>query len=107
MLRAWTEGEFCDIDTTIILNSSFYAVPEDDEAMLSVCPNPSMRYVTVSWRDIEEVHVIDILGQRLASYTYNKVDSCQIDISAYARGVYVLEIVSSKGKAYRNVVRGN
>ena len=106
-LRAWTEGEFCDIDTTLTLNSTFYDVPEGQEATLSIYPNPSRRYVTVSWRDIEKVQVIDMLGQRLAVYKYNKVDSCEIDISAYARGVYLFEITTSEGKAYRQVIRGN
>ena len=61
----------------------------------------------MSWRDIEEVQVIDMLGQRLALYKYNKVESCEIDISAYARGVYLFEITTSEGKAYRQVIRGN
>ena len=48
-----------------------------------------------------------MLGQRLALYKYKKVDSCDIDISAYARGVYLFEITNSEGKAYRQVIRGN
>ena len=106
-LRAWTEGEFCDIDTRLMLNSTFYDVPEGQEAALYIYPNPSRRFVTVSWLDIEEIQVIDMLGQRLAVYKYNKVDTCEIDISAYARGVYLFEITTSQGKAYRQVIRGN
>ena len=106
-LRAWTEGDFCDIDTSMMIYSSFFDVNENGDATLSIYPNPSRGEVTVSWRDIEEVHVIDILGQRLASYKFGKVESCEINIGTLAHGVYVLEIVSTDGKAYRPVVRGD
>ena len=105
-LRAWTENEFCDFDTTLLLIGKFFDVDENDEVALSVYPNPTRGQVTVSWHDIEEVTVIDMLGQRLATYTFGKVESCKLDISTFAHGVYLLEIVSSTGKAYRHVVRG-
>jgi hypothetical protein len=105
-LRAWTENEFCDFDTTLLLIGKFFDVDENDEVALSVYPNPTRGQVTVSWHDIEEVHVIDMLGQRLASYQFGKVESCEINIRDYAHGVYMLEIISSAGKAYRPVVRG-
>ena len=60
----------------------------------------------MSWRDIEEVHVIDMLGQRLATYKPGRVESCEVNLRDYAHGVYMLEIISSAGKAYRPVVRG-
>ena len=106
ILRAWTENEFCNIDTTIILQSTFFDVGENDDSSLAVYPNPTKGLVTVSWHDIEEVTVIDMLGQRLATYTFGKVESCKLDISTFAHGAYLLEIVSSTGKAYRHVVRG-
>ena len=106
-LRAWTEGEFCNIDTTILLQSTFFDIGESDDPSLAVYPNPTKGYVTVSWHDIEEVSVIDMLGQRLTTYKFGKTESCEIDLGTYAHGVYVLEIVSSDGKAHRPVVRGN
>ena len=105
-LRAWTENEFCDFDTTLILLGSFYAVDENDDPELSVYPNPTRGQVTVSWHEIEEVNVIDMLGQRLASYKLGRVESCELNIRDYAHGVYMLEIISSSGTAYRPVVRG-
>ncbi len=104
-LRAWTEGEFCDIDTTLLLSGSFYDVGENDDSSLSIYPNPTKGFVTISWHDIEEVTVIDILGQRLTTCQFGKTDSCEIDLSAFSHGVYVLEIVSAAGKVYRAVVR--
>ena len=106
-LRAWTENEFCNIDTTLLLSGSFYDVNENDDPSLSVYPNPTKGNVTISWHDIEEVHVIDMLGQRLAIYKFGKVESCEVNIGACAHGVYLLEIVSTAGKAYRPIMRGN
>ena len=105
-LRAWTEDEFCNIDTTLLLNGNFYDVDENDDSSLSIYPNPTKGHVTVNWHDIEEVTVIDMLGQRLATFKVNKAESCEIDLDAFSHGVYVLEIVSSTDKAYRHVVRG-
>ena len=105
-LRAWTENEFCDIDTTLILLGRFFDVDENDEPELSVYPNPTRGQVTVSWHEIEEVNVIDMLGQRLVSYKLGRVESCELNIRDYAHGVYMLEIISSSGTAYRPVVRG-
>ena len=107
VLRAWTEEEFCDIDTSLLLSGNFYNVDENANPSLSVYPNPTKGHVTISWHDIEEVCVIDMLGQKLATYKFGKVESCEVNIGAYAHGVYLLEIVSSDGKAYRPVVRSD
>ena len=107
ILRAWTEDEFCNIDTALLISSTFFDVGEDTHPSLSVYPNPSKGRITVSWHDIEEVHVFDMLGQRLSTFMFGKVASCELDLSTYAHGVYLLEIVSSDGKAYHPVVRGD
>lgn len=106
VLRAWTEDEFCNVDTTLLINSNFYDVGEDAHPSLSIYPNPTKGHVTISWHDIEEVCVIDMLGQRLATYKFGKTESCKIDLSAFSHGVYVLEIVSSAKKVYRPIIRG-
>lgn len=107
ILRAWTEDEFCNIDTALLISSTFFDVGEDTHPSLSVYPNPTKGRITVSWHDIEEVHVFDMLGQRLSTYRFGKMASCELDLSTYAHGVYLLEIVSSDGKAYHPVVRGD
>ena len=104
-LRVWTENEFCNINTTLLLNGNFYDVGESDDSSLSIYPNPTNGLITVSWHDIEEVTVIDMLGQQLAIYKFSKAESCEIDLGSFSHGVYVLEIVSSTRKVYRAVVR--
>lgn len=103
ILHVWTEGEFCNMDTTIVVNATFFGMGEE-EASLRVYPNPTKEKLTVEWEEIQVINVYDLLGQKLMSSEYGKAQSCVLDLSHFRHSMYVLEIVSSTGRVIRPVV---
>ena len=104
VLHAWTEGELCDMDTTMVLNATFYSIGESNTQSVSVYPNPTSGKVTITWQDIVAIKVFNLLGQKVDEYKFEKQDKAELDMLNYQEGVYVLEIFTSDGKAYRSVV---
>ncbi|MCR5659258.1 MAG: T9SS type A sorting domain-containing protein [Bacteroidales bacterium] len=103
ILHVWTEGEACNMDTTMVLNAAFFGMGEG-EASLRVYPNPTKGKLTVEWEEIQVINVYDLLGQKLLSCEYGKAQSCVLDLSHFRHSMYVLEIVSSTGRVIRPVV---
>ena len=103
LLHAWTEGEPCNIDTTLLLNASFFDVGEN-EASMRLYPNPTKGKITVEWDEIREINVYDLLGQKLMACKYGKEPVCVLDLSCFQHSVYVLEIISSTSRVIRPVV---
>ena len=104
ILHAWTEGESCDVDTTLNINATFYGTEENETQSVSIYPNPTNGSVTVSWQDIVAVKVFNMLGQNMDKYNFVNQDEIVLDMQDYQKGVYLLEISSSNGKVYRSVV---
>lgn len=104
VLRAWTEGELCEVDTTMVLNASFYSVGENEIPSAIVYPNPTSGRVTIAWRDIVAIKVFNLLGQKVDEYNFEKQDQVELDLHEYQEAVYVLEISTSDMKVYKSVV---
>ena len=104
VLHAWTEGELCDVDTTMVLNATFYSIGESDTQSASVYPNPTRGGVTITGQDIVAIKVFNLLGQKVDEYKFEKQDSVELDMLNYQEGVYVLEIISDRGKSYKQLI---
>lgn len=104
VLRAWTEGELCDVDTTMVLNASFYTIGENEMQSATVYPNPTNGSVTISWQGIVAIKVFNLLGQIIDEHEFEKQDKVELDMQDYQKAVYVLEISTSDRKVYKSVV---
>lgn len=104
VLHAWTEGELCDVDTTMVLNATFYSIGGNDMQSASVYPNPTSGKVTITWQDIVAIKVFNLLGQKVDEYKFEKQDKAELDMLNYQEGVYVLEITSDRGKSYKQLI---
>ena len=104
ILHAWTEGEPCNIDTTLVLNATFFDVGENEQASLKLYPNPTKGKITVEWNEIKVINVYDLLGQKLMACEYGKEQVCVLDLRHLQHSVYIMEIVSSAGRIIRPVV---
>lgn len=104
VLRAWTEGELCDVDTTMALNATFYSIGENEMQSAIVYPNPTNGSVTVIWQDLVAIKVFNLLGQKVGEYKFEKQDRFELDLRGCQEAVYVLEITSSQARVYRHVV---
>ena len=73
------------------------AVPNNPLLTFSVFPNPTSHYVTIKRSDdnyyFDKAIVYDMYGKLLKTYSCSQNNN-DIDLSSFAPGVYILQIVS-------------
>ena len=70
-----------------------------------VLPNPTTGIFTVTGENLNQIEVIDVLGQRITSLTANS-DLTTIDLSGQPAGVYLVTVTDHDGKqCVKKVVR--
>ncbi len=105
ILRAWTEGEDCALDTTLVLNATFFDVGENGQTPLKLYPNPTKGKFTVEWQDILVINVYDLNGQKMLACEFDKEEQiCAMDVSHLQNNLYFLEIISYTGRVIRPIV---
>lgn len=104
-IRAWTEGELCDVDTTLVLNSNFYNNEEYHETKPLIFPNPTGGSITIGWQDIVVVKLYNVLGQLMKEYHFSAQNECFLEIGEYVGAIFILEVISSKNEVYRTVLK--
>lgn len=62
-----------------------------------VLPNPNNGIFTVTGENLNQIEVIDVLGQRITSLTANS-DLTTIDLSGQPAGVYLINVTDKEGK---------
>lgn len=91
-----------DINISIITG-----IKENDAAnMVSVSPNPTSGLVNVFSRYNEKtsVSVYNNMGQEVASYNFSQAFKTQIDLSAFANGIYTIRLNSASQSVVNKVV---
>jgi len=82
---------------------SFYGVDEQVDNV-QVYPNPTQGMVTIEAADIEQVRVIDMLGQTVGFEIYENVDQAVFNLQNLMPAVYMLEIKTGKGTLMKRIV---
>ncbi|MBO7227147.1 MAG: T9SS type A sorting domain-containing protein, partial [Bacteroidales bacterium] len=73
------------------------------DVALSMYPNPATDYVMVSSNYvINEIAVINALGQTVATYSGN-AENVQINTQDLAKGVYMISIKTAEGSAVKKL----
>ncbi len=101
-LTAYYEGTCGEMETSMLINAGFFGV-EDHAMDVKLYPNPTRGIVTVEAADIEEIRVLDMLGQILAVQRYGKENHALLNLSALKPALYMLEITTAKGKTTKQV----
>ena len=93
-----------------ILTSEQEAIADNDEADISVYPNPTNGIVNVELNPAfgslaSEIQLFDIYGRQLQVLTI-KDERIQIDLTQYATGIYLVKLVQGdKVVAMKKVVK--
>ena len=100
-VSAYENSEWHDYFTTIVDDCS--KVPELDEQMASVYPNPTNGTLCIEAENIEAIGIFNLLGEKLyeASTMGNRLE---YDFGPQGPGVYIVRIQTDKGTAAKRVV---
>jgi len=77
--------------------------PSEDQVKVSAYPNPAVDVVSIEGAGGSVVSIVDMLGRVCATWL-SREDSHQVDISALASGLYVLQIKKAEGVINRKLV---
>ena len=85
------------------LKPSFLDVGEHQAGFATIHPNPTTGKVTVTGESLQQVDVLNILGQRVLSIQ-GKGNELQLDLSRLPAGVYTLRVTMEDGSVYSDKV---
>lgn len=105
-LRAWTEGESCNLDTTLFINAQFFGLDEESEESIKIYPNPTQGTITIDGDNLREVKVHNVFGQEIFRNVCNN-NSHVINMERCCPGLYFIEIVTPSRRFYKLVVLTN
>lgn len=93
---AWTndDQDFVMVEIT--------SVSEAGEASASVYPNPTTGLVTINADNIVSVAVYNLVGQKIIENVVN-ASNATIDLGAFQKGIYMLDIVTEKETITRKI----
>ena len=78
---------------------------EENEALVSVYPNPTTGQVTITGKDLKKAEVVNTLGQRVAAVA-GEGERITVDINRLPAGVYFVNVTDKDGrKCVRKVVK--
>ena len=100
-IAAYESSEWHDYFTTIIDDCNI--VPELDEKMATVYPNPTSGTLHIEAENIEVISVYNLLGEKLFEASASGNDF-EYDFSRQKAGVYILSIQTEKGMVTKRVV---
>ena len=73
----------------------------------NIVPNPTTGVFTVTGENLNQIEVIDVLGQRITSLTANS-DQTTIDLSGQPAGVYLVNVTDQNGKHFiKKIIKQN
>ena len=103
-VAAYQNSEWHDYFTTIIDDCN--NVPELDEKMANVYPNPTSGTLHIEAENIETISVYNLLGEKLYEVSANG-NHFEYDFSPQKAGVYFIRIQTDKGIVTKRVVVNN
>ena len=104
-LKASFVAEDCGLmERTFEIYADYFGVEEQASFGVQVYPNPTKGTITIEAEGIENVRLIDMVGQVLETYDCGHPDSFVLNLNSYKPSVYLLEVKTVKGLVKRRVV---
>ena len=100
-IAAYESSEWHDYFPTIIDDCN--PVPELDEKMATVYPNPTYGTLHIEAENIESISIYNMLGEKLFG-TSTSGNSFEYDFSPHEVGIYLVRIQTEKGMVTKQVV---
>ena len=100
-IPVYQNSDWHDYFTTIIENCN--SIPELDEKMATVYPNPTSGPIRIEAENIEAISIYNMLGEKLFE-TPASGNSFEYDFSPHEVGVYIVKIQTKKGVLTKRVI---
>ncbi len=84
----------------ITIRNTFNTDDTEIATGLTMLPNPSDDFITLSWNSetsVEQIKLFNLQGQLMRSFDVETSTEFKIDIQPYVPGVYLIQIESNKG----------
>ena len=82
-------------------------IDESEDSSFSIYPNPVKDVLNINCKDIKQVSLFNVVGQKIESYRTEGNDKVQIDLSGLPSGVYFLQAVNQGHNLTRRIVKTN
>ena len=94
----------CDTTYTFEINATHYGVAENGEDGVLLFPNPADNQITIQAPQLIHVRMYDCLGQAVKEMDYDQVETATIEIGNLAQGIYLVEVLTAKGKTMKRLI---
>ena len=82
-------------------------INEIENNLVSLYPNPTSNTVTIQFANTinsTTISLYDVVGKLVFEKQISNTSSTQIDVSAYEKGMYNLQIISKEGKSNYKII---
>jgi hypothetical protein len=93
-----------EMEREIVINAGYFGVEEQETHDVQVYPNPTKGTLHVEAEDIQNVRLVNMMGQVLESLECPRGNHIEMNLVGYAPSVYLLEIKTDKGMVKKRVV---
>ena len=93
----------CDAVTTFEINASYLDVDDIDDNTVLMYPNPANDILIIKGNQLKKVTIYDFYGQKLSEIEVNESDEITIDTGNLANGLYITDIVTTRGKTIKQL----
>ena len=82
------------------------SIPELPSFDLVLFPNPAKSQVSVvSDAEIRDIRIVDLSGKTVQQLSVNGLNALEINIEEMPRGLYLVEIISNKGRVVKELIK--
>jgi hypothetical protein len=92
------------MEREIVINAGYLGVEEQETHDVQVYPNPTKGTLHIEAEDIQNVRLVNMMGQVLESLECPRGNHIEMNLVGYAPSVYLLEIKTDKGMVKKRVV---
>ena len=94
----------CNAIATIDLNATNLSVDEVASIFVSMYPNPANDNLTIISEQIKQVRIFDCYGQKMIEYHAALENEVTIETACLNNGIYLVEILTSKGQTTKQLL---
>ena len=96
-------GYGCDTICSLDINASHFDVDENEAQTILLFPNPTHGQVFIQAPQLRQVKFYNSFGMVAKDLYFESTDMVSIDISDLAQGLYIVEIITTQGKASKKL----